>query len=93
MSGEIENAARSMMASPQGVKIIKGLDKYNTIMNTEAGRQLISMIASTGSDALKLAAQAALASGKEPGRALLQNLLSTKDGAALAAKVIEVIGV
>ena len=39
MSGEIENAARSMMSSPQGLKIIKGLDKYNTAMNTESGRQ------------------------------------------------------
>lgn len=96
MSGEIENAARSMMSSPQGLKIIKGLDKYNTAMNTEGGRQLIQMIATSGADALKQAAQAAqaaLSSGREPGRALLQNLLSSRDGAALAAKVIEVLGV
>ena len=93
MSGEIENAARSMMSSPQGLKIIKGLDKYNTAMNTESGRQLIQMIAGSGTDALKQASQTALSSGKEPGRALLQNLLSSRDGAALAAKVIEVMGV
>ena len=68
MSGEIENAARSMMSSPQGLKIIKGLDKYNTAMNTESGRQLIQMIAGSGTDALKQAAQTALSSGKEPGR-------------------------
>ena len=93
MPGEIENAARSMMSSPQGMKIIKGLDKYNAAMNTEGGRQLIAMIAGSGSDALKAAAQAALHAHKDPGRALLQNLLSSKDGAALAAKVIEVMGV
>ena len=34
MVGDLENAARSMMNSPQGLKIIKGLDKYNAAMNT-----------------------------------------------------------
>ena len=93
MPGEIENVARSMMSSPQGMKIIKGLDKYNAAMNSESGRQLIAMMAGSGSDALKAAAQAAVHSQKDPGRVLLQNLLSSKDGAALAAKAIEVMGV
>ena len=93
MPGEIENAARSMMSSPQGIKIIKGLDKYNAAMNTEGGRQLIDMLAGSGSDALKSAARMAQGAPRDPGRVLLQNLLSSKDGAALAAKVIEVMGV
>lgn len=93
MPGEIENVARSMMSSPQGIKIIKGLDKYNAAMNTENGKQLISMLAGSGSDALKQAAQAALQASRDPGRVLLQHLLSSKDGAALAAKAIEVMGV
>ena len=92
MVGDIENAARSMMNSPQGLKIIKGLDKYNAVMNTEQGRALISLLAGGGGDALKHAAAFAENAQKEPGRALLQDLLSTKDGAALAGKVIEVIG-
>ncbi len=82
-----------MMSSPQGMKIIKGLDQFNVAMNTESGRQLISMLAGTGGDALKNAARASIKTTKEPGRALLQNLLSSKDGAALAAKIIEVMGV
>lgn len=93
MPGEIENMARSMMSSPQGMKIIKGLDKYNALMNTEGGRQLITILAGSGSDALRAAAQATLPTAKDPGRALLQNLLATKEGAALAAKVIEVMGI
>ena len=92
MPGEIENAARSMMSSPQGMKIIKGLDMYSTAMNTESGRQLIAMLAGGCGDALKLAAKASTNGPKDPGRTLLQNLLSSKDGAALAAKVIEVMG-
>ena len=93
MSGEIENMARSMMSSPQGMKIIKGLDKYNALMNTEGGRQLIVMLSGSGSEALRTAAQQSLHATKDHGRALLQNLLATKDGAALAAKVIEVMGI
>ena len=93
MPGEIENMARSMMSSPQGMKIIKGLDKYNALMNTDGGRQLIAMLAGSGGDALRSAALATLQVSKDPGRALLQNLLSTKEGAALAAKVIEVMGI
>ncbi len=93
MPGDIENAARSMMSSPQGMKIVKGLDLYNTAMNTEGGRQLINMMAGSGGDALKNAAKAAARAQRDPGRALLQNLLSSKDGAALAAKVIEVMGI
>lgn len=93
MVGEIENVARSMMSSPQGIKIIKGLDKYNAAMNTEAGRQLIALLGAGGGDALKAAAAQAATAAKDPGRMLLQNLLSTKDGAALAGKVIEVLGV
>lgn len=93
MPGEIENMARSMMSSPQGMKIIKGLDKYNALMNTDSGRQLIAMLAGSGSDALRAAAQSSLHAQKDPGRALLQNLLATKEGAALAAKAIEVMGI
>ena len=93
MPGEIENAARSMMSSPQGLKLIKGLDKYNAAMNRESGRQYIDMLAGSGGDALKEAAAAARGAPRDPGRVLLQNLLSSKDGAALAAKAIEVMGV
>ncbi len=93
MPGDIENAARSMMSSPQGMKIVKGLDVYNAAMNTEGGRQLIGMLGGSGGDALKNAAKAASRASRDPGRALLQNLLSSKDGAALAAKVIEVMGI
>lgn len=93
MPGEIENIARSMMSSPQGLKIIKGLDQYNTAMNSEPGKQLIAMLAGSGGDALKTAAATAVKSQKDQGKALISALLSTKDGAALAAKVIEVIGI
>jgi hypothetical protein len=92
MPGEIENAARSMMSSPQGMKVIKVLDQFNAAMNTENGRQLIQMLASDGGDALKAAAKSAISARRDPGRALLHSLLNTQEGASLAAKIIEVMG-
>ena len=56
------------------------------------GKILQGKAAGGGGDALKLAAKASTNGPKDPGRTLLQNLLSSKDGAALAAKVIEVMG-
>jgi hypothetical protein len=92
MPGEIENIARSMMSTPQGLKIIKLLDQYNSAMNTEPGHQLIVMLGGAGGNALKEAAAIASKAPKDHGKALLSTLLSSKDGAALAAKIIEVIG-
>lgn len=92
MPGEIENIARSMMSTPQGLKIIKVLDQYNAAMNTESGRQLITLLGGSGGDALKTASATAANAPKDHGKVLLSSLLSTKDGAALVAKIIEVIG-
>ena len=92
MPGEIENIARSMMSTPQGLKIIKVLDQYNAAMNTESGRQLITLLGGSGGDALKTASAAAANAPKDHGKVLFSSLLSTKDGAALVAKIIEVIG-
>ncbi len=93
MPNGIESVARSMMSSPQGIKIIKGLDKFNLAMSGESGKQLLVMLGDSGGDALKAAAKSASTATKDPGRALLSNLLSTKEGASLAGKIIEVIGV
>lgn len=93
MPNEYESMARALMSSPQGVKIIQGLDKLSAAASSQNGRQLIAMLAGSGSDALKKAAAAASATDKDPARVLLSTLLSSKEGAALVAKVIEVIGV
>lgn len=81
------------MSSPQGAKIIQTLDKLSTVASSPNGKQLITMLAGKGGDALKNAAAAANATDKDPARVLLSTLLSSKDGASLIAKVIEVIGV
>lgn len=93
MSGDFDNIAKSFMTSPQGIKIIKGLDKFNSAMSTENGKQLLQMLASGGSEAIRISAAAAAEATKDPGRIFISTLLSTKEGAALTGKVIEVLGV
>ncbi|MBQ2691096.1 MAG: hypothetical protein IJF53_02955 [Clostridia bacterium] len=90
---EHETMARALMGTPQGMKIIQALDKINAAASTANGRQLISMLAGSGTDVLKSAAAAAAAADRDPARVLISNLLATKEGAALVAKIIEVTGV
>ena len=90
MPSEYENMAKNIMSSPQGLRIIQSLDKLSAMAASQSGRQLISMLAGNGGDALK---EAAKATDKDPARVLVSSLLSTKDGASLIAKLIEVIGV
>ena len=52
MPNEYESMARALMSSPQGVKIIQGLDKLSAAASSQNGRQLIAMLAGSGSDAL-----------------------------------------
>ena len=92
MPNEYENLAKVLMASPQGAKIVKRLDKLNAIVNTDSGRQLIGMLASEGGDAIKNAAAAAANGDQDQARVLLSTLLQSPEGAQLAAKIIEVIG-
>lgn len=93
MPNEYESMARALMGSPQGAKIIQTLDKLSTLCASPNGRQLIGLLAGPGGDALKKAAAAANTTDKDPARVLISNLLGTKEGAALVAKIIEVIGI
>lgn len=92
MQNDYENLAKVLIASPQGAKIVKSLDKLNSVVNTESGRQLIAMLASDGGDAIKNAAAAAASGDQDQARVLLSTLLSSPEGAQLAAKIIEVVG-
>ena len=91
MSNEYESMAKLFMSSPQGSKIIKALDKINAISASDSGRQLLAILAGGGSDALKVAAQVSL-NEKDPARTFLSSLLSSKEGTALAKKIIEIAG-
>lgn len=91
-NSEIDKAARSMLNTPQGMKIITILDKINAISATESGKQLIDMLAGSGSDIIKSSAQAAKNVKSDRARAFLGTMLGTKEGTSLLAKIIEVCG-
>lgn len=93
MPTDYEVLAKMLINSPQGGKIIRGLDKFNAAISSESGRQLLTMLAGSGGDAVKNAARAAAAADKDQARILLSSLLSSKEGAALASKIIELSGV
>ena len=76
MPNEYENLAKVLMASPQGAKIVKSLDKLNAIVNTDSGRQLIGMLASEGGDAIKNAAAAAANGDQDQARVLLLHVIA-----------------
>lgn len=92
-NNDVDKVARSMLNSPQGIKIIKALDKLNTLSATEGGLQLITMLAGNGSDIIKTAAKAAKDAPRDRARVFLSSMLSTKDGAGIVAKIIELSGV
>lgn len=93
MATDYEGIARAVLATPQGGRIIKGLEKLNSLSRTDTGRELFELLAGAGADEVRSAAKAALSDPKEPARALISTLLSTREGAALAAKIIELMGV
>ena len=93
MPNEYESMARILMSSPQGAKIVKGLDKLNSAASSPGGKQLLQQLAGGGTDLLRTACEAAAKADRDAGRVLLSTLMTTKEGTALVAKFIEVLGV
>ena len=92
MSNQYEAIARLLMNSQQGGKVLKGLGKLGEIAKTEEGKKLAEMLSGPEGDSIKKAAEAVVAGDKETAMELLSALLSTKDGAAVAAKILELLG-
>jgi len=91
MQGDIDSIAKTVMQSPQGLKLITGLDRFNTALAGPAGRQVLALLAGPCADTLKSAAAAASNAPRDPGRVLLSAMLSSKEGASLVSKLIELM--
>ena len=92
MPNEYEAFAKMLMNTPQASKMLGNLEKVSEIINSPEGRQLMAMLAEDGGDVVKKAAAAAVSDDKDGARALLTHLLSTKEGTALAAKFVGLMG-
>ena len=91
MSNDYENLAKIILATPQGARIMEGFDKLNNFMSSREGFEILTLLAGGATDAVKSAAQAAIDGDGERAKTAISTLLSSKEGAALAAKLIEIM--
>ena len=91
MSNDYENLAKIILATPQGARIMEGFDKLNNFMSSREGFEILTLLADGATDAVRSAAQAAIDGDGERAKTAISTLLSSKEGAALAAKLIEIM--
>ena len=90
---DFEALARALLASRQGNQNTAGMiEKLNTLLKTEDGRRLLNLLASGGSDTVKVAAQAMLRGDEATARTAMLSLLGTRDGAILAKRLSDAFG-
>lgn len=91
MSNDYENLAKIILSTPQGAKIFSNLEKIENYMSGAEGTELLHILAEGGADAIKQAAIAAIDGENDKVRCAVSSLLSTKEGAALSAKLLEIM--
>lgn len=88
---EYEALAKALLNTPQGAKVLGNLDKISGLLNKPEGRQLLTMLAGGGADALKNAAEAATKGDSDTAKKLLSSLLSTPEGIEMAKHIVELM--
>ncbi len=88
MSNQLESLARSFLASSKGS--IPNMEKYMGILDSAEGKKLLQALSANGGDALKQSAQQAASGDAAATKRLISSLLSSKEGAALAAQVMAI---
>ena len=91
MAGEYEALAKILSSHPQGAKILKNFERLSGALSSEDGKELTGMIAGAGGDAMKDAARAAMSGDADRAKTMVSQLLSTPEGARLAAKLIDIM--
>ncbi|MBQ7086049.1 MAG: hypothetical protein IJM96_01065 [Clostridia bacterium] len=91
MSNDYENLAKIILATPQGARIMEGFEKLSAFMASREGYEILSLLANGATDAVRQAAQAAIDGDGERAKTAISTLLSSKEGAALAAKLLEIM--
>lgn len=91
MSNDYENLAKIILETPQGARIMGGFERLNAFMSSREGYEILALLAGGASDAVKSAAQAAIDGDGERAKKAISALLSSKEGAALAAKLLEIM--
>ena len=92
MPNQYDAIASLLTNMPQGDKVLKNLDKLTTIMNSNEGKQLASIIKKEDSEAIKGALSQAMEGNRESAKQMVMSILSTKEGAQVASKIAEILG-
>lgn len=87
---DMEALAKSLMNSVQGAKIAANYDKFSQILSSPQGKKLLESLAGDGGDALKKAATDAKNGNMDTAKGMVSSLLSTKEGADLVKKILDV---
>lgn len=84
----LETLARDFLAANKDS--IPGIEKYMGILDTAEGKKLLAQLSASGGDTLKKSAEKAASGDGEATKQLVKTLLSSKEGRALAAQVMEI---
>ncbi|MCL2080696.1 MAG: hypothetical protein FWH16_01205 [Oscillospiraceae bacterium] len=87
-NSNLEFLAKNLLA--KGKNTVPGIDKYMGILDTEEGKRLLGQLSANGGDSLKSAAQKAAGGDTAATKDLIKTILSSKEGKALAAQVMEI---
>ena len=91
MAADWEAMMKLMIRAKQDPKLAAGLERLGSLMESEKGAALARVMADGGSDVLKAASEAMLRGDKAAAKAALARLLSTKEGAAAASKLADLV--
>ena len=91
MAADWEAMMKLMIRAKQDPKLAAGLERLGSLMESEEGAALARVMADGGSDVLKAASEAMLRGDKASAKAALARLLSTKEGAAAASKLADLV--
>ena len=91
--GDYDALAKALLGMRRDPQSAALLERLGTILNTAEGRQLLALLSKNGSaDTLRIAAEAALRGDRSRAVSTIASLLSTKEEAVLAAKLIAALG-
>lgn len=91
MANDYESLAKNLLNSPQGATVLANYDKIRAYVNKPESKQLLSLLAGKGGDALKHAASAAAGGDQDTAKKLMTTLLSTPEGTQLAKAILDLI--
>ncbi len=90
-NNDYEAMAKAMLNTPQGSKVVNQIDKISDLLKQPEGQKLAAKLSGENGETLKKAADAANKGDNQAAIGAVAQLLSTKEGAAFAKQIIEMM--